>query len=170
MGGVRHGQVRQPLSLPIRGVLIDRWDRTNALNGHTIALPDFEGIPPFPVEVDDEYITNESIQPQPSGKLSFMTGFIVISRIFQILSQTIMRQRTLRINPSAGPDRAALLQWIEDTTLQLRGLMDDLPEKLRHDYSADEVSGDSSVHSLYATQQANIQITALCLELCLVSQ
>ena len=81
-----------------------------------------------------------------------------------------MRQRTLRINPSAGPDRAALLQWIEDTTSQLRRLMDDLPEKLRHDYSVDESSGDRAVHSLYATQQANIQITALCLELCLVSR
>jgi hypothetical protein len=155
--------------LPAEVILLTVAIRTNALNGHTIALPDFEGIPPFPVEVDDEYITNESIQPQPSGKLSFMTGFIVISRIFQILSQTIMRQRTLRINPSAGPDRVALLQWIEDTTSHLRDLMSDLPEKLRHDYSADELSGDRTVHSLYATQQANIQITALCLELCLVS-
>lgn len=97
-----------------------------------------------------------------------MTGFIVISRIFQILSQTVMRQRTLRINPSAGPDRTALLQWIEETTQQLRELIDDLPAKLRHDYTADEALEESTVHSLYATQQANIQITALCLELSLV--
>lgn len=101
-----------------------------------------------------------------------MSGFIVISRIFQILSQTIMRQRTLRINPSAGPDKQALLLWIEGTISELRGIMSDLPEKLRHDYSAASADGAGAgvaVHSLYATQQANIQITALCLELCLVS-
>lgn len=138
------------------------------MNGHTIAIPDFEGAPPFPLEVDDEYINTDSAQPQPSGKLSFMSGFIVISRIFQILSQTIMRQRTLRINPSAGPDKQALLLWIESTTAEVRAIMADLPEKLRHDYSSS--SGDGTgAHSLYATQQANIQITALCLELCLVS-
>jgi hypothetical protein len=138
------------------------------LNGHTISIPDFEGCPPFPLEVDDEYITADSTQPQPAAKLSFMSGFIVISRIFQILSQTIMRQRTLRINPSAGPDKQALLLWIEGTTAEVRGILTDLPEKLRHDYTM--ASGDGlTVHSLYATQQANIQITALCLELCLVS-
>lgn len=141
--------------------------RTNALNGHTIALPDYEGIPPFPLEVDDEYITHESIHPQPSTRQSFMSGFIVISRIFQILSQTLMRQRTLRINPSAGPDRTALLFWIEETTSQLRGIMDSLPPKLRHDYVVPP-AGAGVDHSLYATQQANIQITALCLELSLV--
>lgn len=77
-----------------------------------------------------------------------------------------MRQRTLQMNPSAGPDRTTLLEWIGETTEELRGIMEKLPPLLRHDYGT---GGDGEVHSIYATQQANIHITALCLELYLVS-
>ena len=139
--------------------------RTNALNGHQVNLPDYEGTPPLPLELDDEYITAESTLPQPQSRQSFMSGFIAISRVFQVLSQAIMRQRTLQMNPTAGPDRNTLLDWIGETTEELRGIMENLPPLLRHDYSA----GDGEIHSIYATQQANIHITALCVELYLVS-
>jgi len=95
-----------------------------------------------------------------------MSGFITISRIFTILSQVIMRQRTLQMNPTAGPDRSTLLDWISETTDQLREIMENLPPLLRHDYGTS--GGVGEVHSIYATQQANIHITALCLELYLV--
>jgi hypothetical protein len=91
-----------------------------------------------------------------------MSGFITISRIFKILSQVILRQRTLQMNPTAGPDRSTLLDWIGETTDQLREIMENLPPLLRHDYGS---GGGGEVHSIYATQQANIHITALCLEL-----
>jgi hypothetical protein len=140
--------------------------RTNALNGHQVNFPDFEGTPPLPLEVDDEYITAESILTQPKSRQSFMSGFIAISRVFQILSQAIMRQRTLQMNHKAGPDRNTLLEWIGETTEELRGIMEGLPPLLRHDYGG---ADDGEIHSIYATQQANIHITALCLELYLVS-
>jgi hypothetical protein len=140
--------------------------RTNALNGHQISFPDYEGFPPLPLEVDDDYITAESILPQPSSRLSFMSGFIGISRVFKILSQVITRQRTLQNNPAAGPDKDTLLKWIGETKEELRVLMNDLPPLLRHDYGSEGNGGE--VSSIYATQQANIHITALCLELSLV--
>lgn len=104
-----------------------------------------------------------------------MSGFLTISRVFQILSQTIMRQRTLRLNPSAGPDPTAMLAWIEETTNELRELMEGLPDPLRQDHTVQagldgSVGVGGGVGSLYGTQQANIQITALCLELCLVRE
>jgi hypothetical protein len=70
------------------------------------------------------------------------------------------------MNHKAGPDRGTLLDWIGETTEELRGIMENLPPLLRHDYGG---ADDGEIHSIYATQQANIHITALCLELYLVS-
>ncbi len=39
-------------------------DRTDALSGSPIALNDFEGSPPLPLEVDDEYMTPEGHLPE----------------------------------------------------------------------------------------------------------
>jgi hypothetical protein len=100
-----------------------------------------------------------------------MSGFIAISRVFKILSQAIIRQRTFAVSmPVTETERATLLDWIKETTTHLRQIMEDLPPLLRRDYSAEgEGAGEKETHSIYATQQANIQITALCLELYLVS-
>ena len=69
------------------------------------------------------------------------------------------------MNHKAGPDRNTLLEWIGETTEELREVMEKLPPLLRHDYGG---ADDGEIHSIYATQQANIHITALCLELYLV--
>ncbi|KAI9048587.1 hypothetical protein LZ554_007420 [Drepanopeziza brunnea f. sp. 'monogermtubi'] len=42
--------------------------------------------PPFPLEVDDEYIHASHIEPQPAGKLSKLVGFKINVRIYQTVT------------------------------------------------------------------------------------
>ena len=43
----------------------------------------------FPVEVDDEYVTKDGIQPMPDGKVSVMTAFNSHTRLVQLLSKIV---------------------------------------------------------------------------------
>lgn len=63
--------------------------RTLALNGAPIMLLEMEGVPPLPMAVDDEYISEESYFPQPLGKRSYMTGFVIVTQIFRLLGQCL---------------------------------------------------------------------------------
>lgn len=133
-----------------------------------ISLNDSEGVPPLPLEVDDDYITTSVATSQPIGTVSYMTGFVVVSRIFQILGQCQIRQKTFANNREAGPPRAELLAWVEVQRAELWRLLDDLPGKLRADWR--EVGGfERAEESSMGIQRANIHITALCVELALVS-
>lgn len=76
-------------------------DKTDAMSGRALILNDFEGLPPLPDEVDDEYITPAGALEQPKGKLSHMTGFLAVVRVFQVLSQCITRHRAWA-NPLPG--------------------------------------------------------------------
>ncbi|EKD13718.1 hypothetical protein MBM_07919 [Drepanopeziza brunnea f. sp. 'multigermtubi' MB_m1] len=42
--------------------------------------------PPFPLEVDDEYIHAAPVGPQPAGKLSKLVGFNINVRIYQTVT------------------------------------------------------------------------------------
>jgi hypothetical protein len=133
-----------------------------------ISLNDLEGVPPLPLEIDDDYITTSVATPQPEGTVSYMTGFVVVSRIFQILGQCQIRQKTFANNRGAGPPREELLIWVEDQRIGMRRLLDELPGKLRADWR--EVGGfERAEESSLGIQRANIHITALCVELTLVS-
>ena len=133
-----------------------------------ISLHDSEGIPPLPLEIDDDYITTSLATPQPMGTVSYMTGFVVVSRIFQILGQCQIRSKTYVNNPTAGPSREELIQWVEKQREGIRGLLDDLPGKLRADWR-EEGGFERAEESSLGIQRANIHITALCVELALVS-
>lgn len=133
-----------------------------------ISLNDLEGVPPLPLEIDDDFITTSVATPQPEGTVSYMTGFVVVSRIFQILGQCQIRQKTFANNRGAGPPREELLIWVEDQRMVMRRLLDELPGKLRADWR--EVGGfERAEESSLGIQRANIHITALCVELTLVS-
>lgn len=133
-----------------------------------ISLNDLEGVSPLPLEVDDDYITNTLATSQPEGTISYMTGFVVVSRIFQILGQCQIRQKTYANNRAAGPLREELLGWVEQQRSGMRRLLEDLPGKLRADWR--EAGGfERAEESSLGIQRANIHITALCVELALVS-
>lgn len=179
------------------------------MNGLTpISLNDFEGTPPLPLEVDDEYLTTTGHAPQPTNTASYMSGFVAGLRLFQVLGQCQLRQRILHACPEAGTSKDDLYRWIEDAQHRVRSLLEALPEELQADIrirrdSGGGGGGGDATHgggqtagqrmdqhvklaggrmaesgsggdghereTTFGIQQANIHITALCLEFALVS-
>lgn len=171
--------------------------RTNVMNSISpISLNDLEGIPPLPLEIDDDYLTTSTSTPQPRGSISYMTGFVAVSRIFHILGQCQIRQKTWTQNPSAGPKRGDLLEWIEESQREMREILEALPGGLGADARGGGGGGGGSGsggtgemrgtgagtgggagkggferadESSLGIQRANIHITALCVDFALVS-
>ena len=52
----------------------------------------------FPLEVDDEYITEEKILPMPEGQVSVMTAFNMHTRLVQILSKIVRKVYPIKSN------------------------------------------------------------------------
>ena len=59
----------------------------------------------YPLEVDDEFITEEGIQPQPEGQVSLMTAFNAHTRIVKILSKIIRKVYPIKTSQSL-PDKS----------------------------------------------------------------
>lgn len=133
-----------------------------------ISLNDLEGVPPHPLEIDDDYLTSTTSTPQPSGRISYMTGFNAVSRIFEILGQCQIRQRTWSNNPSAGPGRSELSRWVDDAQLKMRDVLHELPKALRAEGGGEKGGFDKADESSLGIQRANIHITALCVDFALV--
>jgi hypothetical protein len=119
--------------------------------------------------VDDEYMTADGCLPQPLHRVSYMTGFNTINKVFQIVSQCLTRQRMFVIGPQSGLNADTLLEWVDASARQMRSLLLDLPKVLNADFSATPEFADTP-ESAYGIQQANIHITALAGEFALVSR
>lgn len=180
-------------------------DKTDAMGGRALILNDFEGVPPLPAELDDEYITAGGVVPQPEGRLSHMAGFIAVCRIFQVMSQCITRHRAWA-NPAPGEgghagagagagaaaaaddddDEAALdaaerqaaadaqLAWVARAQARLRSLLAHLPPELEVNLRdapppCPPAGADADAERVkYAIRQADLSITVLCAEFCLL--
>ncbi|KLT45847.1 hypothetical protein CC85DRAFT_281999 [Cutaneotrichosporon oleaginosum] len=155
-------------------------DKTEALSGRPVMLHDFEGVAPHPLLVDDEYITPAGHLPQPEVRPSVMVGFVVILRIFQVISGCVARHRAFANRPRGEPsdpssleeefDEPAAIRWIEGAQARLRAILSALPPALCMDLhiSCAAERADPCNSSLYRIQQANISITALCAEFALL--
>lgn len=130
-----------------------------------VAIQDSDGVPPLPLEVDDDFITRDDmLLVQPGQQHSYMVGFNCVNRLFQILSQCMLRQRLLNSTPSFGFNVWAHGEWVQGAMNELRQILADLPPQLRPEPGS---GGDSST-SFNETQAANICFTALCVEMALV--
>ncbi|AAW45173.2 expressed protein [Cryptococcus deneoformans JEC21] len=140
-------------------------DKTNAMYLNPVAIQDSDGVPPLPLEVDDDFITRDDmLLVQPGQQHSYMVGFNCVNRLFQILSQCMLRQRLLNSTPSFGFNVWAHGEWVQGAMNELRQILADLPPQLRPEPGS---GGDSST-SFNETQAANICITALCVEMALL--
>ncbi|KIR26190.1 hypothetical protein I307_05224 [Cryptococcus deuterogattii 99/473] len=140
-------------------------DKTNAMYLNPVAIQDWDGTPPLPLEVDDDFITRDDVLLiQPGQQHSYMIGFNCIIRLFQILSQCILRQRLLNSAPSFEFNVWAHGEWVQETMYELRQILADLPPQL---HPEPEFQEDPST-SFNGTQAANICITALCVEMALL--
>lgn len=148
------------------------------MNGGTMLIHHQEGLPPLPLEIDDEQLSNTTpIHPSttPTGsKPTYISGFVTLLRIFLILGECQHRHRTLLNDPGAGQDLPTLTRWLEGATDRLRRITDKLPVEFRPKDVNDGGFGKASAveddsDATAGIQQANICITALCVEFALVS-
>lgn len=137
----------------------------NALNGNPMQLLDMDGTPPLPLEVDDEFLSPHlaaDAAHQPPGRLSYMAGFIAISKLFKVLSGCIVRHRTLVNDPQSAQGHDTLRTYVDRSLEHVQVLLAAMPEQLQPGNAADG-------NTVFGTQAANVYITALCIELALVS-
>ena len=143
--------------------------RTVALNGLPINLSDFEGVPPLPLDVDDDYLTPHAHLPQPAHRTSSMTGFIAVTRIWQIVARCQLRQKIYTLQSSSFEGESAvevdgLLDWLVESLVKVRKVVDDLPKELKRDFGELQFERDGAEKVAFGIQQANIYVTALVAE------
>ncbi|GHJ88004.1 hypothetical protein NliqN6_4406 [Naganishia liquefaciens] len=141
-------------------------DKTDASSGMQILMNDFEGVPPYPLCVDDELITTEGNLPQPVNRPSYMTGFVANVQLMQILSECMRRHRTYQTAPM-DTDVYAVLMWIERAQTQMRQIIQNLPDVLGPN-PPQGTTAPSDQTEVFATQRANLLITAVSAEFALL--
>lgn len=141
--------------------------RTEASVGLPSLMPDYEGVPPMPLEVDDEFITPQGYLPQPATRPSTMTGLAMCCRLFRIFSECLFRHRTFSYTPSRAAEPESTLIWVESSRRELIEALRGMPTAWQAD---PEDMPDEDDRVMYGTQRANILITAASLDFALVSR
>lgn len=154
------------------------------MNGGNMLFNNHEGVPPLPLDVEDERITSTGIMPSSSstagGFTNYIAGFIAVVQIFRTLGECQLRHRTLLNDPTASQDPLALLQWVQHAVSRLQSITESLPVDLRAKRTTIGPDGKSKAINVTLNttpdsaatagiQQANIFITAMCAEFALVS-
>ena len=147
------------------------------MNGGHMILANHEGVPPLPLEVDDENLASASgpDQSEEFKKHTYISGFVAILKIFQVLGECQLRHRTFQNDPTAVQDMTTLTRWIDDAAVRLRQITEGLPKEMHpKEHQEGEIGGsrmmaESDSDATAGIQWANICITALCAEFALVS-
>lgn len=137
-------------------------------------MNDFEGTCPYPLEVDDEYITAAGSLPQPPDQPSYMVGFMSILKLYRIMSECLFRHRTLQRNAVPETDRQGVLLWCEEMQRFITRMLDDLPAVLKphesQQHEAEVARWDEEAMALYGMQSANVLVTSVAVRFALVSR
>jgi hypothetical protein len=134
-----------------------------------IHLQSYEGLPPYPLEIDDELITTQGYFDQPAGETSYMTGFKRCVSLFPIMAECLVRHRSLmhRQQPLMLDERAAESEWIQRAGEDVDDIIDSLPPVLRKVNPIDE--RDEERNGVFGMQRANLLVTAASVRFVLVS-
>lgn len=85
----------------------------------------------LPIEVDDEFISDEGVGQQPEGRVSIITGFNYISKLYRLCGVAMDRRRRDKRDLPSGVLLQVRLNEVNELYDQVVGLMDDCPEPLR---------------------------------------
>lgn len=88
--------------------------------------------PPFPLEVDDEYISANHVAPQPTGVISQITGFNANVRIFQ--SYNLLLALEIAFHDSELVSWERQRQLIYESLQKAKSVTADLPPELSLNY------------------------------------
>jgi hypothetical protein len=87
-----------------------------------------EPYPPFPVEVDDEYIYLEKIDPQPSGIISKLTGFNLACQIYMTVTPLATMEMAYGIDEVFDLNRQK--RFLEECLRSAKKVTDTAPKEL----------------------------------------
>ncbi|KAH9209409.1 beta-glucosidase [Leptodontidium sp. 2 PMI_412] len=158
-----------------------RKERLTYLDGTILSTIDLEDL--MPVEVDDEMIHEDFVQPQPEKHLSLVTGFNVASRIFWASLIPLSTQGSAGAKDqycncvrSRKPD--IQLAYLQDRMHDLKYMLDGLPTQLRQWATVRDDEGLDGLdtqqrkilHSQYESTRANIHVSHLWLQSIIADQ
>ena len=89
----------------------------------------------WPLEIDDEYLTKDKIEPMPSGKLSIFAAFNVHTRLVGILSKAVKYVYPIKgkgqIGAKNGQSYVVSHARIREIEQDLQAWMENLPMPFR---------------------------------------
>lgn len=107
-------------------------------------LNNYEGHPAYPQEVDDDLITSQGTFMQPPGRTSYMVGFVVLSKIFRILAECLLRHRRYTRAPTVYDTIREASEWINEAHDRCRAILDGLPPALQASGPANEPNEEAA--------------------------
>jgi hypothetical protein len=127
-------------------------------------MHDFEGVPDFPTDTNDDYITKDSVSLMPND-VSYMKGFNHLARLFQILEECLFMKRQKVWRKEQSTVEACLI-FIDGARDRVDNLLRNLPTVLRPGSPFDRATDKDGVYSI---QRANLLLTAVFVKFELVS-
>jgi hypothetical protein len=115
----------------------------SAIEGTHCVYPeeDISGMP-YPLEIDDEFISDAGISEQPAGTTSLISGFVCISRIYRICGHVMDRRRRDKKSPPQGVLLQMRLNEVNDLYDQVMEVMDGCPDVLKLELESDTRSNE----------------------------
>ena len=114
-----------------------------AIEGTSCIYPEEDvGGMPYPLEIDDEFISETGVSDQPAGTTSLISGFVCISRLYKICGHVMDRRRRDKKSPPQGLLLQMRLNEVDDLYDQAMGVMDGCAEPLRLDLESDTRSNE----------------------------
>jgi hypothetical protein len=138
-----------------------------------LAFHDLEGLPPLPIEADDEYMSAGGVASQPPDHTSFMVGVNVIHKIARIQSQATVYHRVLILGYGSvkAPQGSEVVAWLEEAFGELREIERTLPPPLSlEDGGTRGLEGTWRNIEGFAIQRANIVTSLMGAQFQLVSR
>lgn len=145
--------------------------RTWASAGMPLHMNEYEGVPEYPMMIDDEYITSRGAFDQPPDSVSFLVGFVQLSKIFKIFAECLLRHRRFTSAKKVTlSDRQDAADWINDAADEVNNIMNDLPSVLKDsDQSSTHLHVSQEAAPVFSMQTANLFVTSASVNFAFVS-
>jgi hypothetical protein len=147
-------------------------------------INDFQGVCSLPSPIDDEFITSQGMFPQPTHRTSILSGFVIVSQLFRILSECFFHHRCV-----ATGFKGIGINWTIEAEERLHRVLKDMPLAIQdpegHGGGLGPVGlglggqgglngqalggGGDGGKAVFAMQRANVLITAAITKFALVS-
>jgi hypothetical protein len=120
---------------------------------------DFQGVCSYPEAIDDDFITSQGFFPQPPSRTSLLAGFVAVSKLFRVLSESFFHHRCI-----LSELQTITAEWTVAAEERVHGILRDLPAAIQDPTTVAQEAN----RQVFATQRANILITVAIVKFSLV--